>query len=158
MDVDGVLTRGDINVDHKGDEFKVFNVQDGFAIVVFQKAGFKTAIITARSCRAVAARAKDLKINRIFQDAYPKIEAYEKLLQEFDVKDEQVCFIGDDLPDLAVLKRVGLAVAVKNAVDEIKDVAHYVTRKSGGEGAVREVIELILKGNGQWAKILQVFS
>jgi 3-deoxy-D-manno-octulosonate 8-phosphate phosphatase (KDO 8-P phosphatase) len=158
MDVDGVLTNGDIIVDHAGEEIKKFNVLDGFGIVVLHKLGYKTAIISARSTKAVEARAADLKIDKVYQDAYPKLAAYEKLLREFALNDEQVCFIGDDLPDLMVLKRVGLAVAVSNAVSEVKEVAHYVTQRSGGNGAVREVVELILKTKGEWKTVLEQFS
>ncbi len=155
MDVDGVLTDGKIIYDSKGNEIKNFDVQDGFGIVFFQQAGFKTAIITARSSKVVTLRAKDLKINKLYQDAFPKMMAYEKLLQELSLREEEVCFIADDLPDYAVLQRVGFAVAVANAVKEIKQTAHYVTRKSGGNGAVREVIELILKTQGKWAAIME---
>lgn len=158
MDVDGVLTKGDINIDHNGNEFKVFNVQDGFGIIQFQRCGYKTAIITARSTPSVGARAGDLKIDKIYQDAHPKMTAYKELLKEFNLKDHEVSFIGDDLPDLAVLKKVGVAVAVSNAIDEVKKYAHYVTRHHGGQGAVREVVELILKINGQWEKLVQSFS
>jgi len=155
LDVDGVLTNGKINMDSKGEEIKVFDVQDGYGLVLFKKAGFKTAILSARSAAAVTARAHDLKIDKVYQDAYPKINAYNCLLRDFQLTDEEVCFIGDDLPDLAVLRRVGLAVGVPNAVKEVHEVAHYVTQNAGGAGAVREVVELILKTQGKWEEILQ---
>jgi len=150
MDVDGVLTDGRIIIDDHGKETKLFNVQDGMGIVFFQRAGFKTAIITARASKAVQWRADDLKIGKVYQDAFPKLNAYEQMLKDFNVKDDEVCFIGDDLPDLRVLQRVGFAVAVPNAVAEAKKASDYVTKKNGGEGAVREIIELILKANGKW--------
>ena len=150
MDVDGVLTDGKIIIDGHGKQTKNFDVQDGFGIDFFQNAGFKTAIISARSAEAVTARVKDLKIDKIYQDAYPKANAYVKLLNDLKVNEGQVCFIGDDLPDLGVLNRVGFAVAVANAVEEVKKASDYVTKKSGGNGAVREVIELILKTQGKW--------
>jgi 3-deoxy-D-manno-octulosonate 8-phosphate phosphatase (KDO 8-P phosphatase) len=155
LDVDGVLTKGDIILDEKGKEIKVFNVQDGFGIVLFRKAGFKTAILSARSTGAVTARAKDLKIDRICQDAYPKITVYQKLLKDFKLKDAQTCFIGDDLPDIEVLTKVGFSVAVSNAASEVKKKADYITKCPGGCGAVREVIELILKTQKKWSGVLK---
>ena len=154
MDVDGVLTDGKIVINHRGEEIKVYDVQDGFGIVFFRKAGFKTAIISARSAKAVTARAQDLKIHKIYQDAYPKIDAYQKMLAAFKVSDEEICYIGDDLPDVPVLERVGFAVAVPNAVPEVKHVADYITQKHGGAGAVREVIELILKMQDKWPQVV----
>ncbi len=154
MDVDGVLTDGKIVVDAQGKELKFFDVQDGFGLVLLRQAGIKTAILSARSSSAVTARAEDLKIDKICQDAYPKTNAYESLIKELGCTDEQVCFMGDDLPDLPVLKRVGLAVAVPNAMDELKKIAHYVTTRRGGAGAVREVIELILKAQRKWKNIV----
>jgi len=155
LDVDGVLTDGRIIVDSDGREIKNFDVQDGFGIVFFRKMGFKTAILTARRSKAVSVRAKDLKIDKVYQDAFPKINAYRKLLKDFGVKDENVCFIADDLTDIEVFRKVGFAVAVPNAVREIKQAADYITRKPGGKGAVREVIELIVKTQGKWKKLLQ---
>ena len=154
MDVDGVLTDGKIVVDAQGKELKFFDVQDGFGLVLLRQAGIKTAILSARSSPAVTARAEDLKIDKICQDAYPKTSFYERLLHELNCADEQVCFMGDDLPDLPVLKRVGFAVAVPNAVAELKKTAHYVTAQRGGAGAVREVVELILKAQGKWKNIV----
>lgn len=154
MDADGVLTDGKIVVDAQGKELKFFDVQDGFGLVLLRQEGIKTAILSARSSSAVTARAEDLKIDKICQDAYPKTNAYESLIKELGCTDEQVCFMGDDLPDLPVLKRVGLAVAVPNAMDELKKIAHYVTTRRGGAGAVREVIELILKAQGKWKNIV----
>ncbi len=157
LDVDGVLTDGRIIIDNTGGEIKNFDVQDGFGLVLFQRSGFKTAIISARSAIPTTARAKDLKINKVYQDAYPKIKAYEKMLKEFKVKDEEVCYVGDDLPDLPVLRRVGFAVSVPNGVTEVQQAADYITKKCGGHGAVREVVELILKIQGKWNKVLAAY-
>ncbi len=154
MDVDGVLTDGKIIYNSEGQEIKHFDVQDGYGIVFFQRAGFKTAIITARSSRVVTIRAEDLEISKVYQDASPKINAYKELLNDFNLKDEEVCFMGDDLVDIPILKKVGFAVGVPNAVAEVKKNVHYVTKKNGGYGAVREVIELILKTQGMWESIL----
>ncbi|HOW34924.1 MAG TPA: HAD-IIIA family hydrolase [Candidatus Omnitrophota bacterium] len=158
LDVDGVLTDGKIVFDSNGAETKFFDVQDGFGIVFFRKAGFKTAIVTARASKVVTLRAADLEIDKVYLDAFPKTHAYEKMLRGFKVKDNEVCFVGDDLPDLPVLKRVGFAVAVANAVPEVKKAAHYVTKKKGGNGAVREVVELILKTQGKWQGTLARYA
>lgn len=157
LDVDGVLSDGKIIIDSNGDEVKNFDVQDGFGMVLMRRAGLKLAIITARMSRPVDFRAKDLKVDVIYQDASPKMEYYKRMLKELQVSDEEVCFVGDDLPDLSVLRQVGLAVAVANGVEEIKKEAHYVTHKFGGNGAVREVVELILKTQGKWDEIVAAF-
>lgn len=151
MDVDGVMTDGRIVYDGNGKELKFFDVQDGYAIALARKAGLKIAMISARGCRAVKARAADLKFHKVYLDAYPKIGAYAKMVKSFGVKDEQVCFIGDDLPDLELLSRVGFAAVPRNAAPEVKKVADYVTRRNGGRGAVREVVEKILKAQGLWS-------
>lgn len=158
MDVDGVLTDGKIIFDSAGKETKIFDVQDGFALVIFKRAGYKTAIITARDSHIVHLRARDLNIDKTYVNAFPKLFAYEKLLKHFRSKDEEVCFVGDDLPDVQVLKRAGLAVAVKNACPEVKRTADYVTKKPGGTGAIREVVELILKANDQWQRIISQYA
>lgn len=150
MDVDGVLTDGRIIIDSNGVETKNFDVQDGFGIVFLHKCGIKTAIISARESGVVAHRAKDLKIDKVYVGVYPKISAYESMLKEFKVRDEEVCFIGDDLADLKVMRRCGFSVAVANAVFEVKQIADYVTVKKGGHGAVREIVELILQAQGHW--------
>lgn len=150
LDVDGVLTDGGIIIDSNGVETKRFDVQDGFGLVFWKKCGFKSAIISARQSAVVAHRAKDLQIDKVFVGAYPKINSYEALIKEWSFKDEEVCFIGDDVADLGILKRVGFSAAVANAVFEVKSVVQYVTFQKGGEGAVREIIELILKAQGKW--------
>ncbi len=150
MDVDGVLTDGRIIMDAHGVESKFFDVQDGFGIVFAKQCGLKTVIISARQSEVVKHRADDLKIDKVFVGVYPKISAYEQMVKEFGVNDEEVCFIGDDVADLKVMKRCGFAVAVANAVFEVKSIAHYVTKAKGGRGAVREAIELILKAQGKW--------
>ena len=154
MDVDGVLTDGKIIVDSNGVESKNFDVQDGLGIVLLKQCGIKTAIISARQSEVVKFRANDLSIDQVYVGVYPKLSAYEDVLKNFDVRDEEVCFIGDDVVDLKVLGRVGFAVAVHNAVFEVKKAVHYVTKRSGGNGAVREVVEMIIKAKGQWTKEL----
>lgn len=154
MDVDGILTDGRIVIDSQGKEIKVFDVKDGFGLVCWKRCGLKTAIISARSAEAVTARAADLKIDKVYQDASPKIKAYEELLKEFSLRDEEVCFMGDDLPDIAVLERAGFAVTVPDGVAEVKKVCDHVTKNAGGRGAVREVVELILKAQGKWKNFI----
>jgi len=154
LDVDGVLTDGRIIVDSQGHEIKNFDVQDGLGMVLFRRAGYKMAIITARSSGPVEHRAKDLGVDKVYQDASPKLEFYKRMLKEFNVSDEEVCYMGDDLPDINVLKDVGFSASVPNAVEEIKQVVDYITHKPGGHGAVREVIELILKTQGKWDDVL----
>ncbi len=154
LDIDGVLTDGKIIVDSQGGEIKNFDVQDGFGMVVMRKAGFKIAIITARNSRPVDFRARDLHVDKVYQDAFPKIEYYKRMLKDLGVSDEDVCYMGDDLPDLGVLKQVGFAVSVPNGVEEVKRTVHYITHKAGGHGAVREVIEIILKTQDKWDGIL----
>lgn len=154
MDVDGVLTDGKIVIDSQGRETKIFDVQDGFGIVLIRRAGLKTAILSAREAEAVSFRAKDLQIDRVYQNACPKIHGFRKLLKDFNIKENEICFIGDDLPDLSVLKRVGFAVAVKNANEELKKEVHYITKNRGGKGAVREIIEMILKAQGKWERVI----
>lgn len=155
MDVDGVLTDGKIIIDSSGSEIKNFNVYDGYGLLFFKRAGYQTAIITARASTPVEVRARDLRIDRVYQDAYPKGNFYRQMLKDFNVKDEEVCYVGDDLPDIEVLRQVGFAVAVANAMDDVKKAADYVTRTPGGEGAVREVIELILRTQGKWEEVIQ---
>ncbi len=150
MDVDGVLTDGRIVVDSNGVESKFFDVQDGFGIVFAKQCSLKTVIISARQSDVVKHRADDLKIDKAFVGVYPKITAYEQMIKEFGVSDAQVCFVGDDVADLKIMKRCGFAVAVANAVFEVKQIAHHVTKNKGGRGAVREVVELILKAQGRW--------
>ena len=158
LDVDGVLTDGKIILDQNGKEIKEFDVQDGFGLVLIHRAGIKTAILSARSAGAVKARSKDLKIDKVCQNARPKIAAYLKILKEMKLKDENVCFIGDDLPDIQVLKRVGFAVTVPNGRPEVKNCADYITKSNGGAGAVREVVDLILKTQNLWGKILRNYA
>lgn len=157
VDVDGVLTDGRIIADNNGGENKNFNVHDGLGLVMFRRLGYKTAVITARASKPVEYRAKDLQFDKVYQDAVPKIEYYKRMLKELQVTDEEVCFVGDDLPDLGVLRNAGFSVAVPNGVDEVKRQAHYVTHKAGGHGAVREVIELILKTQERWDDFLAIF-
>lgn len=156
MDVDGVLTDGSIWLQSWPDgtthELKSFNAYDGQGLMLVRAAGLRTGIITGRTSTANEQRAKNVGMEFVFQGIAVKIAAYEEILRKAGARDDEVCYVADDLPDLPVLARVGLAVAVANAVPEVKKAAHHVTRRSGGDGAVREVIEMILRAQGKWAK------
>lgn len=158
IDVDGVLTDGRIVYADYGDELKFFDVQDGAGLVFWHRVGLKSAIITARTSRLLKRRAKELHIDHLVQGALLKLPAYEQMLKKLRVQPAQVCAIGDDLMELPFLRRVGLAVAVPNAVPEVKAIAHYITQRAGGRGAVREAVELILKAKGLWDQVLQRYQ
>ncbi|MGH9780886.1 MAG: KdsC family phosphatase [Candidatus Acidiferrales bacterium] len=154
MDVDGVLTNGTVNLQAFPDgsvaEMKVFNAHDGAGVKLASIVGLRSGVITGRNTPAVDQRAKEMGVEFVYQGQAKKIGAYEEILQRAGVKDEEVAYMGDDLPDLPLLVRVGLAVAVADAATEVIRTAHYVTRAKGGEGAAREVVELILKSQGKW--------
>lgn len=158
LDVDGVLSDGRIIYDEFGDELKCFDVQDGAGLVLWRRAGLRSAIITARKAKLIKRRAKELAVDFLSQKALKKLPVYEQLLRRWRLPHEQVCAIGDDLMDLPILRRVGLAVAVPNAVEEVKRISHYVTTRSGGRGAVREVIDLILKAKGLWDEVVKPYQ
>ena len=154
LDVDGVLTDGTFGVTDSGSEIKFFHAHDGAGIKYLQRADIRVALLSGRSARAVTHRAKELRIRYVFQGYKYKLEGIEKLVYRAGVTLDQVCFVGDDLPDIPVMNRVGLAVAVANARPEALKIAHYVTRVGGGRGAVREVCEKILKAQGKWDKMI----
>ncbi len=158
LDIDGVLTDGRIIYDNKANELKFFDVQDGFGIVLLGRAGIEVIIITANKSKAVRKRAKELNVKALYQNCFDKLKAFEEILEKFNLRPEEICFIGDDLIDLPVLKRVGLAVSVPNAVDEVKSAAHYITKKRGGRGAVREICDFILKSQNKWQEIMMRYS
>jgi len=153
MDVDGVLTPGHIFISSSGKEVKVFDVQDGFGIMLWHRARLKSAIITAGKSLALIHRAECLKVDKVYQHAKDKLVAYNKLKKLFNISDDQICFIGDDLIDIPVLKRVGFPCAVANGHNDMKDYASYISKTPGGKGAVREIIDLILKAKGLWSEV-----
>jgi 3-deoxy-D-manno-octulosonate 8-phosphate phosphatase (KDO 8-P phosphatase) len=159
MDVDGVLTDGRIWLlsrrDGTASEIKGFSAYDGAGLKLARAAGLRTGLITGRESSAVAQRARECEIEFVYQKRATKTESYEEILQATGASDQEVAYVGDDLPDLPLLQRAGLAVAVANAAPEVKRAAHYVTSRSGGEGAVREVIELIVKAQGKWVEASQ---
>lgn len=158
LDVDGVLTDGHIIYDSRGQDMKFFDVHDGLGVSALNKAGIKTILITAKGSRAIKPRAKDMHVEAVFENISAKTEVLDKILKKYKVNLDEICFVGDDLVDLGLMKRVGFAVAVFNAASEIKQVATYITFKEGGRGAVREIAELILKSQGKWTKILGIYD
>jgi 3-deoxy-D-manno-octulosonate 8-phosphate phosphatase (KDO 8-P phosphatase) len=155
MDCDGVLTDGRLWLTDDGDEQKSFNTHDGLGLALLHRAGLKSGIITGRNSRAVARRAQELGIEFVCQGNPDKTAAFEQLLQQAGMDENEVAFVGDDLPDIPIMNRAELAVAVADAVEETRSVAHYVTRAKGGRGAVREVIEIILKSQGRWHDLVE---
>jgi 3-deoxy-D-manno-octulosonate 8-phosphate phosphatase (KDO 8-P phosphatase) len=154
LDCDGVMTDGRIILLPGGDETKAFDIKDGHAMRMAPRVGLRIAIISGNQSVATRMRAKDLEVAHLHERAWVKLEPYEQILAEEGLKDEEVCYVGDDVVDIPVLRRAGLAVAVADAVEEVKEFSHLVTRRKGGRGAVREVIELILKAQGKWAEAL----
>ena len=144
FDVDGVMTDGTLYIGADGEAFKAFNILDGHGVKLLQEAGVAAAIISGRSSAAVERRARELAIAHVVQGSSDKIAAFERLCGDLGVDAASCAFMGDDLPDLAVMRRCGFAVAVANAVEAVKAAAHYVTRAHGGRGAVREFCELVV--------------
>jgi len=158
LDVDGVLTDGRIIYDSKGRDSKFFDVHDGLGVYLLKKAGIPTVLITAKSSRCIKPRARDMRVEAVFADISPKSKVLDKVLNKYGLKPEQACFVGDDLVDLCLMKRVGFPVAVFNAAPEIKQAARYITLKHGGRGAVREVAETILKAQGKWQEVVSGYD
>ncbi|MEM7781795.1 MAG: HAD hydrolase family protein [Planctomycetota bacterium] len=156
-DVDGVLTDGSITFDNQGIETKSFHVRDGMGISLWQKSGYQFGVITARSSHIVKVRMQELGVELVRQGSSDKIEVGLSLIQELGLNTEQVCYVGDDLADLGLMQRVGLAATVADGVDELKGVAHIVTRRNGGTGAIRELIEQILKSQKRWNELIEPF-
>lgn len=147
FDVDGVLTDGSITYDENGVEYKTFNAKDGHGIVRLNNAGIVTAIITARNNGTVYHRAQNLKIKELHQGQTNKLQKLDELIEKYGLSYEEVAYMGDDIPDICVLEKVKLAGCPADAVDEVKDVANWVSSKDGGRGAVREFCEYIVKLN-----------
>jgi len=158
MDVDGTITDGGVALLSMADgsalEIKTFDAHDGQGLSLARTAGIRTGLITGRESPALRRRAKELDIEFVYEKQPHKIAAYEEILKKTGVKESAVAYLGDDLPDLTVMRRVGLAVAVGDAVPEVKREAHYVTKAHAGKGAARETVELILKSKGIWEAML----
>ncbi len=154
LDVHGVLTSGSVVFDADGPTQRCFHVHDGCFIKLWHRCGGRSAILSGRSSPAVAQRAAELGVTQVIQGASDKVSAYQSLLGELDARDDQVCYVGDDLPDLGPMGKCALPVAVYNAVPAVKQRAQYVTRKPGGDGAAAEVIEFILRKQRRWSQDL----
>ncbi len=157
MDVDGTMTDGGIRLlsapDGTVSEMVVFHSQDGVALNLLRRSGVRTGMITGRGSAAVTQRARELGMEFVSMHIHEKRPAFDDILSRAGVSAEETAYVGDDLPDLVILERVGLAVAVANATAEVKRQAHYVTRARGGDGALREVVELILRAQGKWSEL-----
>ena len=158
FDVDGVLTDGGIYIGDSGELFKSFNCRDGFGITAAQKLGLKTAIITGRVSSCTATRARELKISAVKQGCMNKREAYKEIKSKFNLTDENIAYVADDIIDLPVFVQVGFRAAVGDADAEVKNFAHLITNNFGGHGAVREVLEFILKSQDKWQKIIDEYT
>jgi 3-deoxy-D-manno-octulosonate 8-phosphate phosphatase (KDO 8-P phosphatase) len=158
LDVDGVLTDGSIIINADGSESKCFSLLDGHGIRMWRRAGLKVAFLSGRETEATKFRAEQLKVDYCLQGCHFKLPALKKLLEEVGLFQGQVACVGDDLLDMPVIKYVGFGAAVANAVDEVKDIADFVTKCTGGCGAVREVIEYILKNTGKWQELMERYS
>ena len=159
MDVDGTITNGGVCLMSLPDgsgvaEMKVFNSQDGLGLKLAHVMGIKTGFITGRKSAAVAQRAEELEVDFVYLGQATKVAALEECMQKAGASEDEVAFMGDDLPDMAPASRCGLAIAVSNAAPELKAISDYVTRAAGGEGSAREVVELILKAQGRWEEAI----
>jgi len=158
MDVDGTMTDGGVTLLSQADgsalEIKTFDAHDGQGLTLAQTAGLRTGCITGRESPALLRRAHEMKMEFIYMKRALKMPAYEEILEKAGVSDAEVAYIGDDLPDIPLLRRAGLSVAVGDAVPEVKKAAHYTTKARAGHGAVREAVELILKSKGIWEEMI----
>ena len=153
LDVDGVLTDGGIVMDNRGEEIKRFDVRDGHGIRMLMRARVQVGFITGRSSRVVTHRAKDLGIRIVYQKVYNKIEVYQKIKRRTGLQDQEIAYVGDDIVDLPILRKVGLAMTVRDCWTGLKPLVDYVTIREGGRGAVREIVELLLRAQGKWGEI-----
>ncbi len=148
FDVDGVLTDGTIYLSESGEEMKAFNILDGLGLKMLAASGIVTALLSGRKSKMVSLRAKEIGIAHLMQGVDDKLEVYHRLLRKLDLAEEETSYMGDDLPDLPVLRRCGLALSVPNAPDVVRNHVHYVTSAPGGRGAAREACEFLLRARG----------
>lgn len=153
LDVDGVLTDGRIIYDNQGNEIKSFDVKDGHGLKLIQRAGIRVGIITGRSSHVVANRAKELGIDILYQGALSKLEPYRQILADLQIEDAQVAYVGDDVVDLPILRRVGFSATVADAVPDLLPLVDYVCHRPGGRGAVREICDLLVRASGRWEEL-----
>ena len=158
MDVDGTMTDGSVTLASRPDgtalEIKTFSAHDGQGLTLAHTAGLRTGCITGRESPALLRRAREMKMEFVYQKQPVKTPAFEEIMQKAGVSESAVAYVGDDLPDLPIMRRVGLAVAVGDAVPQVKEAAHYVAKAHAGKGAIREVVELILKSKGIWEEMI----
>jgi 3-deoxy-D-manno-octulosonate 8-phosphate phosphatase (KDO 8-P phosphatase) len=155
LDVDGVLTAGEIIYSDRGEQLKIFNVKDGVGIRMLKKAGLQVGIITGRTGQALRHRCENLRIELVFDGIRDKTAVMQDIIGRTGLAEQNIAFVGDDLPDLSIMKRVGAAFAVADAHEMIKQTAHATTQARGGRGAVREVCEAILKAQGKWETLIR---
>ncbi len=153
LDVDGVLTPGTVTLDHQGRELKFFNIKDGHGMKLLMRAGFELAWLSGRSGAANRARAEQVGVSRLIEDAKVKLPVLTELVDQMGLAWEQVAFMGDDLIDLPPMRAVGLALAPADAIDEVLQAAHWVSDHQGGRGAVRQACEFLLKAAGKWEQV-----
>lgn len=158
FDVDGVLTDGSVTLFPNGDQVRTMNVKDGYAIKLALKAGYRVAIITGGNSESVRSRMKNLGVKDIYLACHDKKDAFEELMHMYDLKKEDILYMGDDMPDYEVMQMAGLASCPNDAVPEIKKLSHYISYKDGGKGCVRDVIEQTLKLHGKWMNDTDIAS
>ncbi len=158
FDVDGTLTDGCIYMGPEGEAMKAFSARDGMGIALAHKGDIKSAVITGRSSRIMAKRAKELKIDALYQGCVDKRGAYEELKLKLSLRDEEIAYVGDDLNDIPLIQQAGLGCCVGDAVSEVKELALVVADYPGGKGAVREILEFILKEQGKWDSLVSTFT
>ncbi len=156
-DVDGVLTDGGIIFDNQGIETKKFHIRDGLGIKLWQRAGYRFGILTARTSHIVKMRAAELDVDIVRQGFEDKLPAAQEVCRQLQLEPRQVCYIGDDLTDIPVMRHVGLGVAVADAAEETRGAADYITQRPGGAGAVRELIETLLKARHRWDDLIRKY-
>jgi len=157
LDVDGVLTDGKLFFDQQGNEYKSFHAQDGHGIKLLRQSGVEVAVISGRKSASVALRMQSLGISHVYQGHENKLAAFSELLAELDIRPEQAAHVGDDVLDLPIMCRVGLAIAVNDANPAVKQYAHWVTERGGGQGAVREVCDLIMQARGCFDEMINAY-
>ncbi len=157
FDIDGVLTDGKLYLLDDGQNLKAFHCHDGLGIKLLARTGIITAVITSHRSALIDKRMAQLQVHHVYQGIENKITAYEELIAKLNIPDEEVAYMGDDLPDIAIIRRVGLGIAVANAADMVKKFAYYTTNRNGGEGAVREVCELILHAQNTFKDVHEAF-
>ncbi len=157
LDVDGVLTDGRLILSNDGAELKSFHARDGLGIRMAQRGGLMIGLVSGRESKVVIDRAEELYITEVHQRVYDKLEKFREILQRLKLKPEQVCFMGDDLVDIQVMRAVGFAAAPADAIEQVRATAHFVASRDGGAGCVRELVDILLQATGKWDKVTSRF-